>query len=123
MSEEVAEKRASPQVRTTVVFMPYMCENSPAFNDIDRAMALMPPEGVMHTQREIWKWAPKKDEENKIVYENKVMVMVKVVTRTSKRVTVKSNGSGLVSILPNGRVEPMDYTDVREVIALLNKTT
>lgn len=123
MSEAVAEKQTTPQVKTTVVFMPYMCENSPAFKDIDKALSLMPPEGVTHTQREIWKWAPKKDEKNNIVYENKIMVMIKVVTRTSKRVTVKAKDGGLVSILPNGRTEPMDHTDVREVIALLNTTT
>jgi polyribonucleotide nucleotidyltransferase len=63
------------------------------------------------------------DEENKVVYENKVMVMVKVVTRTSKRVRVKTDGVGLTSYLISGRVEPMDYTDVKEVIELLKQTT
>jgi hypothetical protein len=120
---ETATAEKGVKVKTTVKFLPYMCENAPAFTDIDKAVAMMPPDGIDHTQREIWKWAPKRDEENKVVYENKVMVMVKVVTRTSKRVRVKTDGVGLTSYLISGRVEPMDYTDVKEVIELLKQTT
>jgi len=123
MSEVREVDTVEQKVGQRVTFMAYMCENRPSFSDIDTAAALMPHQGVAHRQREIWKWAPKRDKEQKVAYEDdKKMVMVKVVTRNSKMVTVKGDGrGGLVSILGNGNIEPMDYKDVKEVIELLTK--
>lgn len=59
------------EAKKPVAFLPYMCENAPSFKDIDLARSLMPPEGISHTQREIWKWAPKKNKENKIERDEK----------------------------------------------------
>lgn len=47
------------------------------------------------------------------------MIMTKVVTRTSKRVLVMAKDNGIASYLINGLVEPMDHTDLKEVINLL----
>jgi hypothetical protein len=121
MSETSVKESSKTIVKTVIKFLPFMCENAPSFKDMDTVLSLLPPEGIQHRQREIWKMAPKKDEKNNVMRDaNGHMIMVKVVTRTSKNVTVK-NVNGLCSFIGNGIVEPMDYTDVKEVIALLKK--
>ena len=103
-----------------MTFMPYMCENRPTFEDIDVVSSKLPPKGIIHNQREIWKWAPKKDNKGKIMLDdNKCMIMVKVVTRNAKPVTVRMHEGKVTSFLKNGTVEPMDYRDMKEVIELL----
>lgn len=120
MSEAQAPEK-TPTVRVNIEFLPFMCENAPSFSDIDRALYLMPSSGIQHKQREIWKMAPKKDEKGNVERDsNGHMKMVKVVTRTAKTVMVR-NENGLCSFTSSGAVEPMDFTDVREVIALLEK--
>lgn len=126
MSETATkEKVTSTTIKEgEITFLPYMCENAPRFNDIDAAVRLMRGNVVSHKQREIWKMMPKKDKEGKLVRDEKtgVIVMIKVVTRNSKVVTVMEDGhGGLRSVLTNGKTEPMDYTDLKEVLEALNK--
>jgi hypothetical protein len=123
MNETATQSKTGAEVvKKQIVFLPFMCENAARFSDIDIALSLMTEEGVRHKQREIWKWAPKKDEKGNPERDNDgKIIMVKVVTRNSKWVTVKSEG-GLVSFLPNGAVEPMDGKDVQEVIEILKQS-
>jgi hypothetical protein len=120
-SSNMEKSVLEPEVKKgEIIFLPYACENAPSFSDIDRATALLKDAEISHKQREIWKMMPKKNKEGKLERDEKtgVILMVKVVTRNSKFVTVKAK-DGLVSLLPNGKVEPMDYTDVKEVVQLL----
>lgn len=119
MSETSAQEKPS-LVKGQLVFLPFMCENAPRFKDIDTAVALMPAEGVKHKQREVWKMMPKMENGKVVRDSDGYMIMVRVVTRNSKVVTVKNEG-GLKSFLANGAVEPMDHTDVLEVINILKK--
>ncbi len=116
---ETVEKGATLASKVPIEFLPFMCENAPSFKDLDKAAGLMPSAGIKHKQREIWKMAPKKDAKgNPVRDDDGKMIMVKVVTRNAKTVTVK-NENGLVSRTSSGAVEPMDFTDVLEIIALL----
>lgn len=113
-----------PTKKGEIEFLPYMCDNAPTFSDIHAAIRLLKGGTVSHKQREIWKMMPKKDKEGKEVRDDKTgaLIMVKVVTRNSKFVTVKEGeGNTLVSLLPNNKVEPMDYRDTKEVIELLKQ--
>lgn len=121
MNEIAVPEKTEPKASKAIRFLPFMCENAPLFKDIDRALELLPPEGLQHKQREIWKMAPKKDDKGKVVRDaDGYMIMVKIITRNSKVVTVKNVG-GLCSFVRDGIIEPMDYTDVKEVISLLEK--
>lgn len=123
MNETATQSKTGAEVaKKQIVFLPFMCENAARFSDIDLALSLMTEEGVRHKQREIWKWAPKKDDKGNPERDNDgKIIMVKVVTRNSKWVIVKNEG-GLVSLLPNGAVEPMDGKDVQEVIEILKQS-
>jgi len=106
-----------------ITFLPYMCENAPSFGDIDKAIHLLGNGTVPHKQREIWKMMPKKDGKGNPERNEKTgaIIMIRVVTRNSKVVTVNVVDGGLASILPSGKVEPMDYNDVREVVELIEQ--
>lgn len=121
MSDTSTAEKPKVSTHEAVKFLPFMCENTPLFKDIDKAISLMPPSGIQHRQREIWKMAPKRDEKKNIVRDaDGHIVMIKVVTRNAKTVTVKNEG-GLRAFTSSGVIEPMDFTDVREVISLLEK--
>lgn len=121
MEKELLEPEVTKKGEIT--FLPFMCDNSPSFLDIDNVISLLKGGSIHHKQREIWKMMPKKDGKGNIERNDKTgeIVMIKVVTRNSKTVTVKTFNGGLVSLLSNGKVEPMDFTDVREVVELLKQ--